>query len=344
MYWWTLLTGILWVSLCSLIRRIFCGPKVKGWSWSLEIYLSILKYTFRTCDIRTLRTLQKWTVWYWPSTNVQAWAGEGLTGEIVPSGGDRVVLYFHSGAYCFGSAYIARSITTELAKTLNSTVFAINYRRAPEFPYPAALEDALKAYRFLVEKWHIERKKLILIGDSAGAGLTIAMTLKLMMDQPEAGTPCCAIIGLSPWLDLTCSSRSWIENRGFDIISGRSQENDGLENLADAYAKGSKRDPRVSPYFATEAMLKGFPPTLIQIGEYEVLYDENVKFISRLQKANPYQKIYTAEYSYHPKYTIEIYPAMFHGFHSIAPSLSATRDSFRNIRSWIGNQTLACDS
>jgi acetyl esterase/lipase len=86
--------------------------------------------------------------------------------------------------------------------------------------------------------------------------------------------------------------------------------------------------------------LKHFPPTLLQVGEFEVLYDENVEFMMRLQKVNPYDGPESIDHTYHPKYMVEIYKSMFHGYHTIGPNLPTTDTSYRNIRVWTTKQTL----
>ncbi|KAJ3300594.1 hypothetical protein HDV03_002066 [Kappamyces sp. JEL0829] len=146
----------------------------------------------------------------------------------------KVLLYLHGGAYILGNIKIYRSLTGILAKNSGHPVLAVNYRMAPENPFPAGLHDALAAYLYLLKPGHpmfggqathepYEAKDIIIAGDSAGGGLTMALLNYLNMYlKREDGTHLIplprGVVLLSPWVDLTCSSKSWEENKGLDFL------------------------------------------------------------------------------------------------------------------------------
>jgi monoterpene epsilon-lactone hydrolase len=179
---------------------------------------------------------------------------------------DRIVLYFHGGGYVSGSPperYLPLAAAVALAA--NARVHVVDYRVAPQTPFPGAFDDCLHAYRWLVTEGGTDPRTLIVLGDSAGGNLAVAVTAAAR-DQGLAFPVRIALI--SPLADLTFSGASFEERKHLDPLVTREM----LEFMATAYLAGADpRDPRCSAIF-TE--LHGFPPMLIQVGENEILYDD----------------------------------------------------------------------
>src|SRR6266516_1306391 len=177
---------------------------------------------------------------------------DGVPGEwsIVPgSSASRVLLYFHGGGYCSGSILSHRRMVTEAGRAAGAKTLAIGYRLAPEHPFPAALEDALTAWRFL-RRQGIAAKHIAVGGDSAGGGLTLALIGQLRGASEDL--PACAWL-VSPWTDLTMSGATIATKDAVDPIIHRGY----LGELADAYLPAglNRTDPRVSPLHANLAGL-----------------------------------------------------------------------------------------
>ena len=190
---------------------------------------------------------------------------DGVAGEwsLAPgSNASRVLLYFHGGGYCSGSIVSHRRMVTEAGRAAHARTLAIDYRRAPEHPYPAAHEDAFTAWRFL-RKQGVSAKNIAVGGDSAGGNLTLGLINRLRAAGEQL--PGCAWL-VSPWTDLTMSGATLDSKAAIDPLIHRAY----LAELAEAYAPSpiDRRDPLISPLFAD---LAGFPPLLIQVGSAETL-------------------------------------------------------------------------
>ncbi|KAK0233503.1 lipase/ esterase [Armillaria fumosa] len=187
---------------------------------------------------------------------------------------ERVVLYIHGGAYYVGSPASQRQISVPLAQHTDARVFALDYRLAPESQFPDPLHDAVSGYLRLVEDLNIPPGNIIISGDSAGGGLSLALLLYLRdNDYPMPG----GAILMSPWVDLTMSCESWDSNAGFDVIPVFSPA-DYMNPVAQYLGPQVERyltHPYASPLFGD---LKGLPPLLIQSGDSEVLRDEITLF------------------------------------------------------------------
>ena len=173
-----------------------------------------------------------------------------------------VVLYLHGGGYTCGSLEYAKGFAATLASQCGVRVFCAAYRLAPENPYPAAVDDALEAYRYLLKKGYAPRQ-ILLCGESAGGGLIYALCLRLR--QESMPLPC-GLIGISPWVDLTGSGQSYETNRDNDP----SLTQELLEFYAKCYTT-DPTDPLCSPLFGD---LVGFPPSLLFAGGDEILLDD----------------------------------------------------------------------
>jgi acetyl esterase/lipase len=204
----------------------------------------------------------------------------------------RVILSFHGGGYCSGSIRSHRRMTSEAGRAAAARTLAVGYRLAPEHPFPAALDDAVSAWRFLRAQG-IAAAHIAAGGDSAGGGLTVALINKLR----EAGEepPGCAWL-VSPWTDLTMSGATLASKDAVDPLIHKSY----LEELASAYvpAGTDRKDPRISPLYAR---LDGFPPTLIQVGSAETLLSDSTRFAEALGTADV-------------AVALEIWPRMIHAW------------------------------
>ncbi|MDO9475772.1 MAG: alpha/beta hydrolase [Pseudohongiella sp.] len=200
---------------------------------------------------------------------IKAFEQDGIRGEWnIPAGkkSSQVILYCHGGGYLFGSPLAYRSFTTRLAKQSGASVFVLDYRLAPEHPFPAAADDALAAYHYLLETR--DPHTIVLAGDSAGAGLC----LSLLAQIKEAGLPMpAAAMLLSPYADLSTTGVSLDSNsQSCAMFSG-----DSIRRAAATYLAGADAlDPRASPLFADYT---GFPPLLIYVSDSEVLRDDGIR-------------------------------------------------------------------
>ena len=186
---------------------------------------------------------------------------------------DGVILYLHGGGYTCGGLEYALGFGTTLADECGAKVFCAAYRLAPENPFPAAVEDAARAYRYLLKKGYAP-KKICLCGESAGGGLCFALCLYLRQQGlPLPGS----IVAISPWTDLTFSGRSYETNLECDVSLSREQ----LGFYAQCYS-GDVENPLVSPLFGD---LKKFPPSLIFVGGDEILRSDSENMYRNLRKA-----------------------------------------------------------
>ncbi len=192
--------------------------------------------------------------------------------KAAPKSGGRVVLYLHGGAYVAGNIQYARGFAGILAAETHQRVLSIAYRLAPENPFPAAVEDAFAAYDYLLNIGYAA-DDISLVGESAGGGLVYCLCLYLK--QKKMPLPA-ALVGISPWTDLTFSGESYQSNSRKDP----SLSEDVLREHAAAYAAGRASDPLVSPIFGA---LENFPPSLLFVGGDELLLDDARMLAQRLE-------------------------------------------------------------
>jgi monoterpene epsilon-lactone hydrolase len=228
--------------------------------------------------------------------------------SIVPgSDPSRVLMFFHGGGYCSGSIVSHRRMVTEAGRAAKIRTLAVAYRLAPEHPFPAALDDALAAWRFLRGQG-IAAAHIAVGGDSAGGGLTVALINRLRELQQSSpdDLPGCAWL-CSPWTDLTMSGATLATKDAVDPLIHKGY----LEELAAAYVPPGidRKDPRVSPLFSD---LKGFPPTLIQVGSAETLLADATRFAAAAGAADV-------------AVTLEVWPHMTHAWHMWNAHLDAGR-------------------
>lgn len=220
---------------------------------------------------------------------------------------ERHVLYLHGGAYISGAPAHYRHFTWRIANEAKAHVWALEYRLAPEHPFPAALDDAVAAYDWLTNE--LPARELFVMGDSAGAGLALCLLLRLR----DAGkTLPLAAICMSPWTDLALTGDSLIANARSDpMLDARH-----LPDLARCYLAGADaRDPHASPLYGSAA---GLPPVLIQVGSDEILRDDAVRMAEKLRRQNQQTQL-------------EIWPRMPHMFQLFVPVLPEAHNAIARI-------------
>jgi epsilon-lactone hydrolase len=249
---------------------------------------------------------------------------DGLPGEwsIAPgSSASCVLIFFHGGGYCSGSIRSHRRMVTEAGRAGAVRTLAVGYRLAPEHPFPAALDDALKAWRF-VRAQGVPAPSIAVGGDSAGGGLAVALVNRLK----EAGEelPSCAWL-VSPWTDLTMSGETMATRDAVDPLIHKPY----LEELAAAYVPAStdRSDPRVSVLFAD---LQGLPPTLIQVGSAETLLDDAVRFATAAGTRGVFV-------------TLEVWPNMIHAWHLWNARLEEGRRALDHAGAFLRRYIGRCD-
>lgn len=221
-----------------------------------------------------------------------------------------VILHCHGGGYSTGSSLYARTLTSKLAAAASMDVLCFDYRLAPENPYPAAGEDAMKAWNYLMLLGY-GAKDVIVTGDSAGGNMALALALRLK--EEERLLPG-GIVLMSPWTDLTSSGESFETKAELDPVLNRAY----IDRMIQAYAPGRDlKDPLISPLYGS---FEGFPPTYIQVGENEILLSDAQRLYQALVDANVFAKI-------------DIFPGMWHVF-QMSP-MKAARDAMNRNAEFI---------
>ncbi len=235
--------------------------------------------------------------------------------EIQGCSRQRALLYFHGGGYAMGSLATHRLLVANLSRAAKLRVLSVGYRLGPEAPFPAAVEDAVTAYKFLLAQG-LKSDQIAVAGDSAGGGLSAACLLALR----EAGQPLPAAGALlSPWLDLSLTRDSITRLAQTDPFVEATQ----LQACAKAYL-GSQdpQTPLASPLFGD---LSNLPPLLIQVGSAEILLDDATEFAARAQRAGC-------------EITLEVWEDMIHVWHSFAAILPEAQDAIAKIGSFLQQQ------
>lgn len=208
------------------------------------------------------------------------------------------LLYFHGGGYVMGSPNTHRSMCGEISRAAQAPVLLVDYRLAPEHPFPAAVEDGVASYRWLLEQGFPARQ-LAIAGDSAGGGLTMATLVSARdhkLPMPAAAVP------ISPWCDMTCTNESYTTRAEADpMVTGTD-----IGLMAKCYLKDTDpKNPIASPNFAS---LTGLPPLLIHVGRDEVLLDDSITLHDKATAAGV-------------ESTLEIWDDMIHVWHVFHPML-----------------------
>ena len=248
-------------------------------------------------------------------TRVAAAAAGGVPAEWVTAAGvadGRVIMYLHGGAYQLGSPAMLRHLVALLSAAAQAQAFSVDYRLAPEHPFPAAVDDALAAYRWLLAVGH-DPASIAIAGDSAGGGLALA-TLVVLRDSGDR-LPAAAV-AMSPWTDLALTGESLRTRADADPMVTPA----GMPQTAALYLAGA--DPRhtyASPLYAD---LHGLPPILIQVGDAEVILDDSTRFAARARLAGV-------------DVTLEIWDEMPHVFQAFAGLLPEADQAVAQIGSWL---------
>ena len=224
----------------------------------------------------------------------------------------RVLIFLHGGGYVSGSLKSHRHMVAELGRLARIRALALDYRLAPEHPFPAALDDALAAYRFLLSEG-VAPQHIVLGGESAGGGLAVATMLSLR----ESGLPLPACAWLSsPWTDLRQSGATMTSKANVDPLIQKAY----LMELAAAYLKGADpRMPLASPLYAD---LRGLPPMLIQVGSAETLLDDSVRLAGVAGAADV-------------RVRLGVWPDMIHAWHLFYPQLADGRRALAQVGAFI---------
>ena len=225
------------------------------------------------------------------------------------------LLYFHGGGYGMGSLNTIRALVSQLAVATAARVMSVGYRLAPEHPWPAAVDDAVAAFDWLLQSG-VEPSRMAFGGDSAGGGLTVAA----MLAARERGLPMpTAGVCISPWADLTLSSPSVDRNAATDPEVNRVT----LARWAELYLAGADpKNPLVSPVFGD---LRGLPPLLIQAGTAEAIEDDAVRLAMAARAAGV-------------PVTLELYEDMIHVWHAFAPRLPEATATIDRLAAWLQAQ------
>lgn len=236
---------------------------------------------------------------------------------LTPPGAGRrgAIYYLHGGAYMIGSPYTHREMTGLLALYSRLPLFSLDYRLAPEHPFPAALEDAVSGYQALLEMG-FPPQSIVLAGDSAGGGLCVSLMIALRdMGRPLPGGA--ALI--SPWTDLAGEGESMLTRRVQDPLF---QPGD-LPRTALNYLNGhDPRDPWISPVYANP---RGLPPVLIQVGDHELLLSDSTRLHANFTRAGVQSKI-------------SIWPGMWHVFQAIGERMPESRRALREMAAFLAGR------
>jgi acetyl esterase/lipase len=240
---------------------------------------------------------------------------DGVSAEWISTPGtvaNRVLLYFHGGGYYRGAISTVREMVSRMSRASGVRGLAIEYRLAPEHPFPAAVEDALTSYRWLLAEGY-DSKHIVVGGDSAGGGLTVALMVAARdegLQLPVAG------VCLSPWVDLAQTGASYTTKASEDPMITKTY----LNRYANLYLNGADpHTPLASPLYAD---LRGLPPLLIQVGTAEVLLDDSVQLATNAQKAGV-------------KVELDVWEGMVHVWQNYGPSLPESQEAIARIGAFI---------
>ena len=254
-----------------------------------------------------------------PDTSLQPVDVGGMPGEWIAGPGvsaDRVVLYLHGGGYVIGSIATHRAMVARISQASGARVLVIEYRLAPEYPFPAAVEDATAAYRWLLAQG-VDPARAVMAGDSAGGGLTVAALVSL---RDSGDTLPAAAVCLSPWTDLEGTGESMATKAAVDPLI----ERDGIDMMAKLYLAGADpRAPLASPIYAD---LHGLPPMLIHVGTAEVLLDDAVRLGERARAAGV-------------EVVLEPWEDMIHVWHCFAHVLPEAQRAIDRVGEFIRERT-----
>jgi monoterpene epsilon-lactone hydrolase len=237
------------------------------------------------------------------------------------SSSDKVLLFLHGGGYATGSLRTHRGLASQIAIHAGIQALSIDYKLAPEYKFPIQIEQCVEAYKFLLKQGYKPRN-IAIGGESAGGGLT-GGTLNYLKDH-QLTLPACVIL-MSPWLDLTASGRSMINNKHKDPMVPQkgiplwARNYAGKEELTNTYA---------SPLFGD---LKGLCPVYIQVGECEILLSDSTRYAEKAEKAGV-------------DVTIEVWPNMFHAWQGFWMVIPEGREAIEKLGTFLRKNLLILDN
>lgn len=266
--------GELWTRVMTTNQRWFAGDRVRGTlSRDEQMFLARLHRFYAEHRAKAFERKH-------PTHDVKIepvdTGGVAAEWQTVPNAdADHVLLYFHGGGFILSSPSTVRHLTVSLARLTGWRVLSVDYRLAPEHPYPAAVEDCFTAYQWLLERG-VQPSHIAFAGESAGGYLVLTTLLRARaagLPLPAAG------VCMAPATDLTCSHGSYLSNAPTDPVLADT----GVFWWGEAYLGGADAgSPEVSPYFAD---LSGLPPLLIQASTSEMLYDDSRCFVEKAKAA-----------------------------------------------------------
>ena len=229
-----------------------------------------------------------------------------------PGADDGALILLHGGGFSAGSALTHRDLGARLAQATNLPVLLVEYRLAPEHPFPAGLDDAVTVYRALLADGYAA-ERLIMCGDSAGGGLAVATLLALR--DAQVPLPRAAVL-LSAWLDLALGGELLVSRAQLDPLTTRA----GLAAAAQLYVgQRDATDPFISPVYGE---LAGLPPLLLQVGDHEMLLDDSRRLAERARAAGV-------------EATLEVWPEMWHVWHGWAAELPEGQAAIDQIGAYV---------
>jgi acetyl esterase/lipase len=243
----------------------------------------------------------------------------GVTAEWVTAEGasdSRVVLYLHGGGYIIGSPRTHRPMMAVLSQAAGARVLGLDYRLAPEHPFPAPVEDSVSAYRWLLNEGY-DPSMIAVAGDSAGGGLTVSALVQFRyLGMPMAGAAVC----ISPWVDMEGLGESMDTRAEADPMVGK----ESLMVSAKTYLGGADpRAPLAAPLYAD---LRGLPPILIQVGDSEVLLDDSTRLAGVAREAGV-------------DVQMDVWDDMIHVWHLFAPILPEGNQAIQKAGEFIRKHT-----
>jgi monoterpene epsilon-lactone hydrolase len=312
-----------------VVARLLRGPARPRWTWTHEFLVTWMKREFaHLAPLPWARQRKTWRAIALPALLVRAARFERariasldamwvLPRDVAREGSEPTLLYFHGGAYLFGSIDEYRDFVARVARAGHARAVAVDYRLAPEHPFPAALEDALACYLALLESG-VAPSRLVVAGDSAGGGLTASLLVALR----DRGLPLPAgAVLLCPWVDLAAQGGTLESNSPTDVFTP-----DLVTRWARTVLAGADpRDPRASP---AHADLHGLPPMLVQVGDVEMILDQVVAFANKARAAGIEARL-------------RVWEDCFHDWPVYAPLLADGRRAIDEIGAFVREVTLA---
>jgi len=307
--------NLYWSTLYISVRRLVKGPLLPNWNWALETSTHFLKtqaaIAFDMPSHADGREYEDSLLFGSPAVSrvkIEP-VNSGIKGawyQPLSETNPVTVLYLHGGGYAYYSKS-HQNLIALVTLAAKSRTFALDYRLIPEHPFPAQLDDALAAYRWLLETG-VAPERLVVAGDSAGGNLSVALLLSLR--DAQLPLPALAIC-LAPWIDMANSGASMTRNEPYDWIAKRMPE-----RWAEWFCKGADpANPLISPIHAD---LRGLPPIYIQAGSAEILHDMISTFAERAKAQGA-------------SVQLEVWPNMTHDFQAFGDIIPESKEALRRI-------------